>query len=61
MNHNQEIQSQSKPVSARPRVTSYDSGHEYSIEHWNELRLMVEESAEETAAPDTARGFAAKA
>jgi hypothetical protein len=30
------------PSSERPRVTSYDSGYEYSVEHWFEVRQLVE-------------------
>jgi hypothetical protein len=29
------------PLSARPEVTSYDSGYEFSVEHWLELRQLV--------------------
>jgi hypothetical protein len=35
-------------VNARPRVTSYDSGHEHSPEHWLDLRRLVAESDEAT-------------
>jgi hypothetical protein len=31
------------PSGARPRITSYDSGHEHSLEHWLELKELVEE------------------
>jgi hypothetical protein len=33
----------------RPEVTSYDSGYEHSMEHWIELRMMVEDIEEKTA------------
>jgi len=33
----------------RPRVTSYDSGYEHSLEHWLEVKQMVEAAAAETA------------
>lgn len=35
------------PASEKPKITSYDSGYEHSIEHWIEVRQMVEASAEE--------------
>jgi len=45
MPHNYEIK---HPASTKkPHVTSYDSGYEHSIEHWIEVREMVEASAEE--------------
>ncbi len=28
----------------RPLITSYDSGYEHSVEHWFEVRRMVERS-----------------
>ncbi len=31
----------------RPQVSSYDSGHEHSIEHLIELRMMLEASDED--------------
>ena len=59
---NIQSQKQDRLLTLRPQVTSYDSGHEHSIEHWIEVRLMVEESAEETAVPDTEpASFAAQA
>jgi len=27
--------------SARPQLTSYDSGYEFSLEHWLEVRQLV--------------------
>jgi hypothetical protein len=33
----------------RPLVTSYDSGHEHSVEHWFEVRLLVLSEDEVTA------------
>jgi hypothetical protein len=33
------------PSGARPRVTSYDSGYEFSLEHWIEVRQLVEAEA----------------
>lgn len=32
----------------RPHISSYDSGYEHSIEHLLELRLLVEEIAEDS-------------
>jgi hypothetical protein len=52
---------QSKTTIARPQVTSYDSGHEHSIEHWIEVRLMVEEFEEETVSIAKPRALAARA
>jgi len=31
----------------RPQVTSYDSGYEFSLEHWLEVRQLVEAAASE--------------
>jgi hypothetical protein len=31
----------------RPLITSYDSGHEHSFEHYLEVRRIVEEAHEE--------------
>lgn len=33
------------PSNARPRVTSYDSGYEFSLKHWLEVRQLVEAEA----------------
>ena len=30
------------PSSRRPTVTTYDSGHEFSLEHWLEVQQLVE-------------------
>jgi len=30
------------PSSGRPRVTSYDSGYEHSLEHWLAVQQLVE-------------------
>ena len=35
----------------RPRVTSYDSGYEHSLEHWFEVQQLVEAADEERSAP----------
>jgi hypothetical protein len=35
----------------RPSVSSYDSGHEHSLEHLIELRQLVAEADEETDSP----------
>ena len=50
-----------KTTAARPLVTSYDSGHEHSIEHWIEVRIMVEEFEEETTVMAKQRAFGAGA
>lgn len=34
-----------------PYVTSYDSGHEHSLEHWMEVRGLVEEASGDAEAP----------
>jgi len=34
------------PPSGRPRVTSYDSGYEHSLEHWLEVQQLVEAEAQ---------------
>ncbi len=33
------------PCGGRPRVTSYDSGYEFSLEHWLEVQQLVEAEA----------------
>jgi hypothetical protein len=38
------------PPSGRPRVTSYDSGYEHSLEHWLEVQQLVEAEAVPEAA-----------
>ncbi len=45
----------------QPRIISYDSGYEHSIEHLVELRMMVEtaESEEEKDLSDRSRAMAA--
>lgn len=35
------------PSSERPRVTSYDSPYEYSLEHWLEVKQLVEAADQE--------------
>jgi hypothetical protein len=36
-----------KLVTARPLVTSYDSGYEHSLEHLIEVRMLLEQADEE--------------
>jgi hypothetical protein len=55
MSHNYEIKRPQETTTAKPRVTSYDSGYEHSIEHWIEVRQMVEESAEEITVVEESR------
>lgn len=38
------------PSGGRPRVTSYDSGYEHSLEHWLEVQELVEAEAAPAAA-----------
>jgi hypothetical protein len=33
----------------RPKITSYDACNEHSVEHWVDVRRLVEESEKETA------------
>ncbi len=42
-----------------PGLTSYDSSHEHSLEHWLEVQTMVREAAEEpvAAAPTADHGI----
>ena len=40
----------------RPFVASYDSGYEYTLEHWVALRRLLEESDRDASRP--ARGAA---
>ncbi len=42
-----EIKCPSYSTTAKPKITSYDSGYEHSVEHWIEVRQMVEEESEE--------------
>jgi len=37
------------PASNRPLVTSYDSGYEHSLEHWLDVKQLVEAAAVEPA------------
>jgi hypothetical protein len=37
---------QGNATTARPQITSYDSGYEHSIEHWIEVCQMVDAEAE---------------
>jgi hypothetical protein len=60
MSYTNNTKPQSKTTTAKPQVTSYD-GHEHSIEHWIELRMMVEEFEEETLLIATPRALAARA
>ena len=48
---------------SRPLITSYDSGHEHSFEHYAEVWQLVEEAHGElmTAAPEEEEGIAALA
>jgi hypothetical protein len=55
MSRNYEIKSPQKSTTAKPRITSYDSGYEHSIEHLIELRLLVEESDEQIAVVEECR------
>ena len=55
MSRNYETKSPQKPTNAKPRITSYDSGYEHSIEHLVELRLLVEESDEQIAVVEETR------
>jgi hypothetical protein len=48
-----ECKSKNQAASQRPLLTSYDSGHEYSLEHLIDLRMLVEESAEQAAVKET--------
>jgi hypothetical protein len=48
MSYENEIRPQGKSnTQKRPKVTSYDSCHEHSIEHWVEVRHLVEGVQEE--------------
>lgn len=35
-------------TTARPHVTTYDAGFEHSVEHWMEVRHLVEEAENES-------------
>jgi hypothetical protein len=51
---------QGEATTARPQITSYDSGYEHSIEHWIEVCRMVDAEAETTLVVKP-RAFAARA
>ncbi len=38
-------------VAHGPHTTSYDSGYEHSLEHWTEVKRLVEEAGAESEAP----------
>lgn len=46
MSHISVINHKTDAAVVRPCVTSYDSGYEHSIEHWVEVRQMVEDFEE---------------
>ena len=39
------IKAPTTPSAERPQVTSYDSGYEFSLEHWLKVRQLVEAEA----------------
>jgi hypothetical protein len=44
----------SNPIAARPRITSYDSGYEHSLDRYVEVKLLLENTGEqEDKAPAT--------
>jgi len=49
------------PSSGRPRVTSYDSGYEHSLEHWLAVQQLVEGAEAEPESARPARSALAKA
>jgi len=55
MSHNYAIKRPNETTTTKPRVTSYDSGYEHSIEHWIEVRQMVEESDEKITVVEETR------
>ena len=44
------VKAQAKATVGRPPVSSYDSGYEYSPQHWLELQKRVEEDDRERPA-----------
>lgn len=40
-------------------ISTYDSGYEHSLEHWVEVRMMVEKAAEDTGEAGIARAMPA--
>ena len=46
---------------SRPKVTSYDSGYEHSLEHWFETRTLFEEVEEENNSADQYKEIAVAA
>jgi hypothetical protein len=49
------------PNRGRPRVTSYDSGYEHSLEHWLAVQQLVEAAEAEPESARPARSALAKA
>jgi hypothetical protein len=60
MSQSNEIKLLHETKTGKPQVTSYDSGHEHSIEHWFEVRLLMQFEDEEIAV-EACRTMAASA
>ena len=44
----------SNPIAARPRITSYDSGYEHSLDHCVDVKLLLQNAeGQEDKAPAT--------
>jgi hypothetical protein len=44
----------SNPIAARPRITSYDSGYEHSLDHYVDVKLLLQNAeGQEDKAPAT--------
>jgi len=37
----------SNPIAARPRITSYDSGYEHSLDHYVDVKLLLQNADEQ--------------
>jgi hypothetical protein len=44
---------QSRQHIARPAISSYDSGYEYSVEHCVDIKLLVQDAENEVSKPAT--------
>jgi hypothetical protein len=49
MSHKMSKQPRESDSRTQPRITTYDSGYQYSVEHWFEVQKLVEEADEAQA------------
>jgi hypothetical protein len=61
MSNDIRFKSQQREFNSRPMITSYDSGFEHSLEHWLDLRCMVDRQQDEDNLADEHKQLAATA